>query len=176
MQFNIKEYKVSQDNPLTFCCFVVSFEEVRDCLISQKSVQKKYHDRRHNTKDLLELHPDQPVLFLSPKDTNWYIEGTITGPATTPHSHMLEAQGRTYCHSRHNIYPIDTDTTPFWRPSMHQGKAITGPSEQQIPPFEEPPVVKIAPLQDHLQEYHHKPPILLNKTQLNSLDKAAALP
>ena len=80
---------------------------------------KEHHDRRHNTKDLPELHPGQQVLFLSPTDANSYIEGTITGPATTPHSYMLQALGRTYCHNRHHIHPIHTDTIPFSRPSMH---------------------------------------------------------
>ena len=69
--------------------------EVRDYLITQKLVQKKNHDKRHNARDLPDLHPGQPVLFLSPADVNLYIESTITGPSTTPHSYMIEAHGRT---------------------------------------------------------------------------------
>ena len=46
----------------------VDFEEVRDYLITQKSLQKKNHNRRYNAKDLPELHADQSVLFLSPAD------------------------------------------------------------------------------------------------------------
>ena len=59
----------------------IDFEEVRDFLIMQTSVQKRNYDRRHNIKDLPELHPGQAVLFLSPADANIYIEGTITGPS-----------------------------------------------------------------------------------------------
>ena len=45
----------------------------------------------------------------------------------------MEAKDRTYCHNRHHICPIHTDTMPFPRPSMHKGNTIPGPSEQQDP-------------------------------------------
>ena len=111
----------------------MNFEEVRDYLITQNSAQKKHHDRRHNTRDLPESHPGQQVLFSSPADVNSYIEGTITGTSTTPHSYMIEAQGRTYHCNRYHICPIHTDTTHFPRPSMHQSNPILGPQEQQDP-------------------------------------------
>ena len=41
----------------------IDFEEVRDYLIMQKSVQKRNYNRRHDIKDLQELHPGQAVLF-----------------------------------------------------------------------------------------------------------------
>ena len=63
---------------------LIDFEEVRDYLIVQKSTQKRHYNKRHNIRDLPELHPGQAVLFLSPADTNIYIEGTITGPSTIP--------------------------------------------------------------------------------------------
>ena len=66
-------------------------------------MQKKHYDKRHNIRDLPELHPGQAVLFLSPADTNIYIEGTITGPSTTPRSCNIEAQGRTYHCNREHI-------------------------------------------------------------------------
>ena len=141
----------------------------------QKSVQKKHHNRRHNTRDLPELHPGQPVLFLSPADANSYNESTITGPSTTPHSYMIETQGRTYCQNRHHIHPIHTDTTPFSKPSTHQSNPFPGPSEQD-PPFQNTPVTKIAPLQNHIEEQYHKLPILLKKTLLNTHNKAAYPP
>ena len=122
------------------------FEEVTDYLITQKSVQKKHHERRHNTKDLPELHPGQPVLFLSPADVNSYTEGTITGPSTTSCSYMIEAQGRTYCHKRHHFHPIHTDTTPFPRPSVHQGNPIPEPSEQKDPLISGPSSNKDSPI------------------------------
>ena len=84
----------------------IDFEEVRDYFIMQKSVQNRNYDRRHNIKDLPEILSGQAVLFLSPVDANINIEGTITGPSTTPHSYIIEAQGRTYCHNREHIRPI----------------------------------------------------------------------
>ena len=111
----------------------IDFEEVRDYLIAQRSSQKRYYNKRHNIRDLPELHPGQPVLFLSPADVNTYIEGTITGPSTTPHSYIIEAQGRTYCNNRQHIRPIHIDTTPIPRPSAHQGNPISGPSAQHSP-------------------------------------------
>ena len=83
-------------------------------------------------------HPGQLVLFLSWADVNAYIEGTITGPSISPHSYMIEAQGRTYCHNRQHIWPIHTDTTPISGPSTHQSNPISGPSVQQ-PPISGPP-------------------------------------
>ena len=58
-------------------------------------------------------------LFLSSADANSYIEGTITGPTTTPRGYMLDAQGTVHCCNRQLIFPIHTDTTPFLRPSLH---------------------------------------------------------
>ena len=94
---------------------------------------KKHHNRRHNSRDFQKLHLCQPVLFLSTADINSYIEGTITGPSTSPHSYMTEAQGTPYHCSRHHIHSIHTDTKPFPRPFMLQGNTIPGPSEQQNP-------------------------------------------
>ena len=96
-------------------------------------MQKKHYDKRHNVRDLPELHPGQEVLFLSPADTNSYIEGTITGPSTTPCSYNIEAQGRTYCHNREHIWPINIDKPTISRPSAHQENPISGPSPQQSP-------------------------------------------
>ena len=96
-------------------------------------MQKRHFDKRHNVRDLPELHPGQAVLFLSPADTNIYIEGTITGPSTTPHSYTIEAQGRTYCHNREHICPINIDNPTISRPSAHQENPISGPSPQQSP-------------------------------------------
>ena len=111
----------------------MDFQEVRNYLIAQKSTQKRHYDKRHNIKDLPELHPGQAVLFLSPADTNIYIEGTITGPSTTPHSYTIEAQGRTYCHNREHICLINIHNPTISRPSTHQENPISGPSTQQSP-------------------------------------------
>ena len=99
----------------------------------QKSLQKRNYDRRHNVKDLPELHPGQAVLFLSPADVNAYIEGTITGPSITPHSYIIKAQDRPYHHNRKHITPINIDTPTIPRPSAHQGNPISGPSTQHSP-------------------------------------------
>ena len=79
------------------------------------------------------IHVNQSSFFLSPADVNAYIEGTITGPSTTPCSYIIEAQGRTYHCNRQHIRPIHIDTTPIPRPSAHQGDPISGPSVQHSP-------------------------------------------
>ena len=92
-----------------------------------------HYDKRHNIRDLPELYPGQAVLFLSPADTNIYIEGTITGPSTMPHSYNIEAQGRTYSCNREHIHPINIDNPTIPGPSAHQDNPISGPSTQQSP-------------------------------------------
>ena len=109
----------------------VDFEEVRNYLIAQKLIQKRHYDERHNIRDLPELHPGQAVLFLSPAETNIYIEGTITGPSTTPHSYNIETQGRTYRRNREHIRPLNIDKPTISRPSAHQEIPISGPSPPQ---------------------------------------------
>ena len=116
----------------------VDFEEIRDNLITQMLVQKKCHDHRHNARDLPELHPGQPVLFFNHADANSYKEGTITGPATTPRGYRLEAQGRVFHCTRQHTCPLDIDTTPFPRPSTHQGSLISGPSTYKDSPITRP--------------------------------------
>ena len=109
----------------------VNFEEVRNYLIAQMSTQKRHYNKRNNVRDLPELQPGQAVLILSPADTN--IEGTITGPSTTPCSYTIEAQGKTYCCNREHICPINIDNPTIPRPSTHQENPISGPSTQQSP-------------------------------------------
>ena len=111
----------------------LDFEKVRNYLIAQKSTQKRYYDERHNVRDLPELHAGQAVLFLSPADTNIYIEGTITGPSTIPRSYNIEAQGRTYRRNREHIHPLNIDKPTISRPSAHQETSISGPSPPQSP-------------------------------------------
>ena len=75
----------------------VDYEEIRNYLLDKKSTQKRYHDQSHNVKPLPELKPGQKILFLSPKDENQYIEGTVTSKASTPRSYYLASQGKQYC-------------------------------------------------------------------------------
>ena len=89
----------------------IDYEEVRNYLLDRKSSQKRYHDQSHNVKPLPELKPGQKILFLSPKDENQYIEGTVTSKASTPRSYYLESQGKQYCRTRQHIHAIDTNTS-----------------------------------------------------------------
>ena len=69
----------------------IDLEQVRDYLITKKSVQKHYYNKRHNTRPLPNLSPSQDVLFLSPVDQMSYLEGTIVSGANTPRSCIIEA-------------------------------------------------------------------------------------
>ena len=55
----------------------VDCEQVRNYLLDKKATQKAYHDKSHNAKPLSELEPGQKILFLSSREENQYIEGTI---------------------------------------------------------------------------------------------------
>ena len=80
----------------------VDCEQVRNYLLDKKTTQKEYHDKSHNAKPLSELEPGQKILFLSPREENQYIEGSITTKATTPRSYYIECQGKTYhCTCQH---------------------------------------------------------------------------
>ena len=87
----------------------IDLEQVRDYLITKKSVQKHYYDKRHNTRPLPDLSPAQDVLFLSPVDQMSYIEGTIVSQANTPRSYIIEAQGHRYRCNRQHIKPMNID-------------------------------------------------------------------
>ena len=87
----------------------VDYEQVRNYLLDKKATQKEYHDKSHNAKPLSELEPGQKVLFLSPREENQYIKGTITTKAATPRSYYIESQGKTYCHIWQHICTINTE-------------------------------------------------------------------
>ena len=65
----------------------IDLEQVRDYLITKKSVQKHYFDKRHNTRPLQDLSPGQDILFLSPVDQTSYLEGTIVSIWLTHQGH-----------------------------------------------------------------------------------------
>ena len=111
----------------------VSYEQVRNYLLDKKATQKEYHDKSHNAKPLPELKPGQKVLFLSPREENQYIEGTITTKASTPRSYYIEYQGKTYCHTCQHICTINTEI----------------PVSQD----HQPEIVQVS--QDHQQSQHH---------------------
>ena len=58
---------------------------------------------------LSKLEPGQKILFLSPREENQYIKGTITTKTATPRSYFIECQGKTYYHTWQHICTINTD-------------------------------------------------------------------
>ena len=92
----------------------VDYEQIRNYLLNKKATQKEYHDKSHNAKPLSELEPQQKVLFLSPREENQYIKGTITTKAPTPKSYYIEFKGKTYCHTCQHIHTINTEI-PLWK-------------------------------------------------------------
>ena len=87
----------------------VDCEQVRNYLLDKKATQKEYHDKSHNAKPLSELEAGENILFLSPREENQYIEGTITTKAATPRSYHIECQGKTYCHTYQHTCSINTE-------------------------------------------------------------------
>ena len=73
----------------------IDCEQVRNYLLDKKEIQKKYHDQCHNVKPFPEVIPGQKGLFLSPKEQNQYIKGTVTTKASTPRSYYIKSQGKT---------------------------------------------------------------------------------
>ena len=103
----------------------VDYEEIRNYLLDKKSTQKRYHDQSHNVKPLPELKPSQKILFLSPKDENQYIEGTVTSKASTPRSYYLESQCKQYRHTRQHICAIDINASQDHQQSVLQDHQST---------------------------------------------------
>ena len=87
----------------------VNYEQVRNYLLDKEATQKEYHDKGHNAKPLPEEEPVQKVLFLSPREENQYIIGTITTKASTPRSYYKEYQGKTYHCTCQHICTINTE-------------------------------------------------------------------
>ena len=77
--------------------------------MDKKTTQKEYHDKSHNARPLSELEPGQKILFLSPREENQYIEGTITTKAATPRSYYIECQGKTYRCTHQHICTINVE-------------------------------------------------------------------
>ena len=122
----------------------IDLEQVGDYLITIKSVQKHYFEKRHNTRPLQDLSPRQDVLFLSLVGQTSYLEGTIVSQANMPRSYIIEGQGYRFRCNRQHIRPINTDTpSPLARPYMcttpqtHNNPIISGP--QHIPRPPQPP-------------------------------------
>ena len=112
----------------------IDCEQVRNYLLDKKTTQKEYHDKSHNARPLSELEPGQKILFLSPREENQYIEGTITTKAATPRSYYIECQGKTYCCTCQHICTINVEN-PVSRDHQHETVPVS---------------------QDHQQSQHHR--------------------
>ena len=112
----------------------VDCEQVRNYLLDKKATQKEYHDKNHNARPLSELEPGQKILFLSPREENQYIEGTITTKAATPRSYYLECQGKTCHHTCQHICTINIENP------------VSQDHQQETVPVS----------QDHQQSQHHR--------------------
>ena len=112
----------------------VDCEQVRNYLLDKKTTQKEYHDKSHNTRPLSELEPGQKILFLSPREENQYIEGTITTKAATPRSYYIECQGKTYHCTHQHIHTINVENP------------VSQDHQQETVPVS----------QDHQQSQHHR--------------------
>ena len=102
--------------------------------MDKKTTQKEYHDKSHNARPLSELEPGQKILFLSPREENQYIEGTITTKAATPRSYYIECQGKTYHHTHQQICTINIENP------------VSQDHQQETVPVS----------QDHHQSQHHR--------------------
>ena len=113
----------------------INLEQVRDYLITKRSVQKHYYDKIHNQdKTLPDLSPSQDILFLSPVDQMSYLEGTIVSQANTPRSYIIKGQGDRYRHNRQHIKPINTNppplsARPYTAHQSHNNPIISGPPQ-----------------------------------------------
>ena len=105
----------------------------------------KYHDQSQNVKPLPELTPGQKVLFLSHKQQNQCIEGTVTTKASTPRSYFAESQGKTYCHTCQHICTINIDI-PDSQDHQQEHIPVSEDHHQEIVPIS----------QDQQQSHHHK--------------------
>ena len=123
----------------------IDYEEVRNYLLDKKSSQKRYHDQSHNVKPLTELKSGQRILFLSPKDENQYIEGTVTSTASTPRSYYIESQGKQYRRTRQHIHAIDINASQDQQQSVLQDHQ----RDQQQSASQDHQRTKQSVLQDH---------------------------
>ena len=106
----------------------VDCEQVRNYLLDKKTTQKEYHDKSHNVRPLSELEPGQKILFLSPREENQCIEGTITTKAATPRSYYIECQGKTYCCTRQHKCTINIENPVS---QDHQQETVPVSQDQQ---------------------------------------------
>ena len=137
------------------------YEQVRNYLLDKKATQKEYHDKSYNAKPLSELEPGQKVLFLSPREKNQYIKGTITTKASTARSYYIEYQGKTYHHTRQHIHTINTEIPV---PQDYRQETVqVSQDHQQSQNHSNNPVLqdhhhshRVSVSQAHQQRYKHK--------------------
>ena len=162
----------------------VDYEEIRNYLLDKKSTQKRYHDQGHNVKSLPELKPSQTILFLSPKDENQYIEGTVTRKASSPRSYYLESQGKQYCHTQQHIHAIDINALqdhqqPVSQDHQSNKQPVSQDHQSNKQPASQDHQSNKQPVsQDHqsnkqpaLQDHQHTTKIILCKTINQGTDR-----
>ena len=141
----------------------VDCEQVRNYLLDKKTTQKVYHDKSHNARPLSELEPGQKILFLSPREENQYIEGTITTKAATPRSYYIEYQGKTYHHTCQHLCTINIENPVS---QDHQQETVPVSQDHQQSQHHRDKHVsqdhhhshRVTVLQDHQQRYRDKQP------------------
>ena len=114
----------------------MSFEEGQSYLITKRTTQKEYYDRRHRAVPLAEIHQGQDI-FVSPSQPNTYIPGIIILPASQSRSYIIKSQGRQCYRTAHHIYTFNyTANTLFLRshtdPQPVTTAPITRPKTQHI--------------------------------------------
>ena len=129
----------------------------------KKTTQKEYHDKSHNARLLPELEPGQKILFLSPREENQYIEGTITTKAATPRIYYIECQGKTYCCTCQHIHTINIENPVS---QDHQQETVPVSEDHQQSQHNRDKHVsqdhhhihRVTVSQDHQQRYRDKQP------------------
>ena len=104
---------------------------------------------------------NQDRKFLSPREENQYIEGTITTKAATPRSYYIECQGKTYCRTCQHIHTINVEN-PVSRD--HQQETVPVSQDHQQNQHHRDKHVsqdhhhshRVTVSQDHQQNQHHR--------------------
>ena len=81
-----------------------------------------------------------------------------------PRMYTLKAQGRGYCCNKQHICPINTDKTPFTRPSTYQGNPIPRSSDHQDTHITGPSTDQDSPITRPCSKHSHKSMILTTRS------------
>ena len=158
-KFSTITQKNIQDNP--HIQLTVNKYEITHWIRRQhkKSIMTKVK----NARPLSELEPGQKILFLSPREENQYIGGTITTKAATPRSYYIECQGKTYHCTCQHIHTINIEKPV---PQDHQQETVPVSQDHQQSQHHRDKHVsqdhhhshRVTVLQDHQQRYRDEQP------------------